>query len=293
MPGPELTFGAAPRRRWLALAASLAAHALLIVAWGIAASQKGTFPISRVQLLTLYPPPAAGSRRAMPAYRGFRPMRLPGPRRGPGVSAAAPVTVPLALPEIRPLTPPNTALHPSAPTAAGGEARGTFGIVNPGLAAAKLWVEPLPLPPKELALALGSGNARLVDSAITVIVQHYLDSIATAPDRDRGPPDWTTTVAGTKFGLDAKNIYVAGLKIPTAILALLKLPGANESKMFERGVASAQEDLHRAATRAVTLEEFRQSVRELRAERQRQHDLGENAKLSPTDTAALRPAPNP
>jgi hypothetical protein len=72
------------------------------------------------------------------------------------------------------------------------------------------------------------------------------------------------------------------------VLALLKLPGANESRVFERGIATMQEDLHRAAQRAVTLDEFRQSVRELRAERQRQHDLEVNAKLSPADTAAQR-----
>ena len=38
-------------------------------------------------------------------------------------------------------------------------------------------------------------------------------------------PSWVTEVAGKKFGLDSKNIYVAGLKIPAVVLALLPDPG--------------------------------------------------------------------
>jgi hypothetical protein len=258
---------------------------VLVALVAVAMRRPGSFA-APPQFIVL-PPPAAGDRLLLPPYGGRRIPAHSGEHRGPGGGRTVPSRPARALPPPSPVP----AVSPSerAPAAApAGVSRGVFGIVTPGLGQAKLWVEPLPLPPRELAAALSSGNARLVDSAITMIVQHYLDSIAVAPDRPRGPPDWTTTVAGTKFGLDAKNIYVAGLKIPTAVLALLKLPGANESRVFERGIATMQEDLHRAAQRAVTLDEFRQSVRELRAERQRQHDLEVNAKLSPADTAAQR-----
>ncbi len=65
---------------------------------------------------------------------------------------------------------------------------------------------------------------------MTAIVQGYLDSIAADPSsRKAGLPSWTTNVAGTKFGLDSSNIYIAGLKIPAAVLALLPIPAAATS----------------------------------------------------------------
>ena len=277
-------------RRWRALLASVAVHGVLLALIAVSIRRPGSFPVELTRLITLTPPSSAGARMALPRFGGRRSAWTGRARGGPGASMVAPRVPPTVLP--RPAAPP-AAPSPGRPdTVSAGQGR-DFGIVAPGLGRARLWVRPLPLEPKALAQALSSGDVRLVDSAITVIVQHYLDSVATAPDRDRGPPDWTTQVAGTKFGLDAKNIYVAGLKIPTAVLALLKLPGANESRVFDRSFGLMQEDLHRAASRAATLEEFRESVRELRAERQRQHDLEENRKLLPTDSAALRPVAKP
>lgn len=285
---PEAEEAPPPARRWRALVASLIAHAILVAGIAVLIRRPGSFPVDVSRFIALTPPATAGDRIVFPRYGGPHPAWTGRARRGPGTSSA-PTEVPTVLPKppAEPLAARRAPLAGSVDSNAA--ARGAeFGIVSPGLGRAKLWVEPLPLEPKKLAQALSSGNVRLVDSAITVIVQHYLDSVATAPHQ--GPPDWTTTVAGTKFGIDAKNIYVAGLKIPTAVLALLKLPGVNESRVFDRSYGLMQEDLHRAASRAATLEEFRESVRELRAERQREHDLEENRKLLPGDSAALRPA---
>ena len=281
--GPDAPAG----RRWLAPLASLLAHALLVGLLALTVHHTGSVAVEVTHLVALAPP-SAGKAVRLPVIGALRPVRTGAARRGTGTAASsAPVEAPPQIPPVaRPAPHTQTA---TVGTPQGTSLTGEFGIVAPGLGHAKLWVEPLPLEPKALAAALSSGDARLADSAITVIVQHYLDSIAAAPDRDRGPPSWTTTVAGTKFGLDAKNIYVAGLKIPTAVLALLKLPGANESKVFDRSVGLMQDDLRRAASRAATLEEFRESVRELRAERERQHEMEENRKRSPTDSASLRP----
>ena len=71
-------------------------------------------------------------------------------------------------------------------------------------------MRPLPLPPRELAQRLSRSRAALVDSAVTAIVQAYLDSIANDPaSKNQGLPSWTTKIAGKKFGLDSKNIYIA------------------------------------------------------------------------------------
>ena len=137
------------------------------------------------------------------------------------------------------------------------------------------------LPPKELAQRLNRSHAELVDSAVTAIIQSFLDSIAMDPaSRAAKLPDWTTTIAGTKFGLDSKHIYIAGLKIPAALLALLPLPGANESRAFDRSQAM-YDDLRYAATRSANLEEFKRTIREIRERTDRERELERNQRTPP------------
>ncbi|HXI22205.1 MAG TPA: hypothetical protein VNH46_14015, partial [Gemmatimonadales bacterium] len=132
-------------------------------------------------------------------------------------------------------------------------------------------------------------HAQLVDSAVTAIVQAYLDSIAHEPGAERARmPDWTTRVAGVKFGLDSRYLYIAGLKIPAAVLALLPIPATgNQQRALDHNSAWIAEDLARAAQRAVTVDDFKRAVRELRKEKQRQKDL-ERAQREKPDTAATR-----
>jgi hypothetical protein len=167
-----------------------------------------------------------------------------------------------------------------------GVARSPAGRIGPGLATGRLWVRPLPLPPRELAKRLQKSHIELVDSAVTAVVQAYLDSMAREPGADRVKlPDWTTEVNGAKFGLDSRNIYIAGLKIPAAVLALLPLPsGGNQSRALDHSGQWIAEDLRRAASRAATLDEFKQAVRELRQQKQWEKDLQRAQRQLPSDT---------
>ncbi len=58
-------------------------------------------------------------------------------------------------------------------------------------------------------------------------------------------PSWTTEVAGKKFGIDGKNIYVAGLKIPATVLALLPISGGNidQNRAYNHLMAMLRADL--------------------------------------------------
>lgn len=121
----------------------------------------------------------------------------------------------------------------------------------------------------------------LVDSAVTAIIQAYLDSLAADPEtRNAGPPSWTTTVAGKKFGLDARYVYVAGLKIPTAVLALLPFPHGNELKAFDRSYL-LYDDLRRAATRAGNYAEFKKAIADIRARKEAERQFEENRRTPP------------
>jgi len=90
-----------------------------------------------------------------------------------------------------------------------------------------------------------------------------------------------TDVGGKKFGLDSSGIYVAGVKIPSAVLAALgsALPPGNWGEaMRNRQQAEMSADLLQAARRAATLEQFRQYVREIRQRKQAERDTGRRAR---------------
>jgi hypothetical protein len=125
-----------------------------------------------------------------------------------------------------------------------------------------------------------------VDSAVNAIVQQYLDSMAREPGADQVKlPDWTATVSGKKFGLDSRNIYIAGLKIPAAVLALLPIPsGGNQQHAIDHTSGWIAEDLRRAAQRSTTLDEFKRAVKDLRREKQRQKDLERAQQQRPDST---------
>lgn len=162
-----------------------------------------------------------------------------------------------------------------------------IGRIGPGLGEGRLWVRPLPLPPKELAQRLEQTHAELVDSAVTAIVQGYLDSIAMDPAaRNVGLPSWTTQVAGKKFGLDAKNIYIAGLKIPAAVLALLPLPQGNiDQNRAYNHLMELRSDLQQAARRAENLDEFKDMIRDMRLRKEREEERARNQRLTPEEAA--------
>jgi hypothetical protein len=166
-----------------------------------------------------------------------------------------------------------------------------LGRIGPGLAQGRLWVRPLPLPPQELAQRLTKTRAQLVDSAVTAIVQAYLDSIANDPAaKNQGLPSWTTEIAGKKFGLDSKNIYIAGLKIPAAVLALLPIPVGNiDQNRAYNHFMDLRADLMYAAQRAQTLDEFKQVIREIRARKEREREFEKNQKTAPPPEEPLTP----
>ncbi|HEX6434166.1 MAG TPA: hypothetical protein VFZ87_07975, partial [Gemmatimonadales bacterium] len=258
------------RRPWLAIALSVLLHGWLLFGW--VGGREPTVPRRPPQLIVLTPPSEgpeqvpmryqvpqsaaersgpelADSRRGTASRRVVRP-QLPNPPR--------PVA---ALPERRPQ---RTALDTGSAPRPQPRQPPMLGRIGPGLAQGRLWVRPLPLPPQELAQRLTRSRAQLLDSAVTSIVQAYLDSIANDPaSRNQGLPSWTTDIAGRKFGLDSQNIYIAGLKIPAAVLALLPIPAGNiDQNRAYNHLMDIRGDLMYAAQRAQTMEEFKTVIRE-------------------------------
>jgi hypothetical protein len=275
-------------RPWMAILASVLAHSLLLFGW--VEGRLPRVPQRPSQLIVLAAPSEGVDqppvRYERPDALGERsPRQLPQPRSGNAGRERARSVLPrrprqiAALPEPAP-PPPARADTGGAPPAGRPNAPARIG---PGLAEGRLWVRPLPLPPRELAQRLSKTQAQLVDSAVTQIVQAYLDSIANDPaSKGQTLPSWTTNLAGKKFGLDSKNIYIAGLKIPAAVLALLPIPAGNiDQNRAYNHLMDIRADLIYAARRAETMEEFKTVIKEIRERKEKEREFEKNQRTAP------------
>jgi len=98
-------------------------------------------------------------------------------------------------------------------------------------------------------------------------------------------------VAGKTFGIDSAYIHIAGIKIPTAALALLplRLPQGNyDEALRARHLDEMRQDIMRAAARAQTYQDFRRYVRELRARKDAEREFQRRQK-QPADTVKAIP----
>jgi hypothetical protein len=279
----------------MTVAVSILVHSLLLLGW--ITGRLPVVPRFPRQLIVISQP-ADGPEQTTMRYQlpervgeqGTSEVPTPRRRRTVRVRATGPelppvpeaVTV-LPRPEIPEKTETDTGSNPAAVARAS--------RIGPGLGEGRLWVRPLPLPPQELAQRLSQSRAVLLDSAVSAIVQAYLDSIANDPaSKNVGLPSWTTEVAGKKFGIDSKNIYIAGLKIPAAVLALLPIAGGNidQNRAYNR-LMDLRADLLYAAQRAQTLEEFKQVIREIRLRKEREREFEKNQRTAPPPETPATP----
>jgi hypothetical protein len=285
---PDLWF---PRpRRWSvwAIAISLALHGMIF----LIKVKPWLVPPRRPPTLIVLVPPGAetpGPLELRYEVRGGTPLARQGspgaPIRPPEQTRVLPEPRPTPLEPVPSEPSPLVAAPPAPAPAPADSGRGTVRPGTPGyrigpaLGEGKLWVQPLPAPPREIAEALGTSHIELVDSAVSAIVQAYIDSVLNAPaSPGSAPPSWTTQIFGKTFGIDSKYIYLGGLKIPSAVLAFLPIKGGGMTMEYSKAsrMGAIREDLIYAAQRAGTLDDFRRAVRELRAERERQRELEKN-----------------
>ena len=153
----------------------------------------------------------------------------------------------------------------------------------------RLWVSPRPGLPAAVAEAIYGDTAGRRMGAIDRlrVMVDSLNQVLDQMQRDRQRPKWT--LGGTpdkpEWGLDSAYIHVAGVKIPTMVLALLGnlLPQGNfDEEMRARQLNDMRADLLRAADRAQTLQQFRRYVRELRERKQAERDAEERRRAQDT-----------
>jgi len=281
---PTFRWGSEPEpvRPWGPWVLAAAFHLPLLFGWIVGRTPDAVHR-SR-ELIALAPMEAAGREVRIPI-----PAPVPEPERSRGARSPRmaifdppPPTLP------RPLA--DRSQNPSAAELPA-PARRMIGRLGPGLGEGKLWVEPLPLAPRELASVLTRKSPQeMADSFVTAVVQAYLDSIVSDPYYGQmRPPSWVANVAGTKFGIDASNIYVAGLKIPTALLALLPIKASgNQATLLDHDLEAMATDLRVAGARSNNLDDFKRAVKEMRRRREAEREFERNRATAPGDTLHAR-----
>ena len=268
------------RASWIASAALHVAALLLIftVSWRV---------VPRMTFINLTPPQPAGL-PALPPFGGTE------PGRGPSGGLGHPVPV-TATPAAQPVP---VAVGKPDSTLAVGPSAARSGVLAPRLADPRLWLAPRPALPSEIAEVLynTSPDSLRRDSVVIRRLRAMVDTLNQLIDveqREHRLPSWTTEVTGKKFGIDSSGIYVAGVKIPTPVLALLGnvLPQGNfDEWMRARQISDMREDILQAARRTETLREFRQYVREIRERKQGERDAERRARGDTTaDTVRAVP----
>lgn len=258
---PRITSGWSPR--WLA--ASLVAHAVVIVLWSWTNAPRlvREAPRGAVVLLQV---PGDGVREA-PAAWSFPPQAA-APR-----GRAAPV---VGRPD---LAVARDTIGLRVPAGGGADSGGVRGRGVPGgwtLADAipqygdgRLWVRPMWLPPD-------GGRPIRMDSVAAVRMLAMADSMERFPPANpnanpyvsRG---WTFRRNGKTYGWDAAGIHFGDFTIPNAVLAFLSMPQGNiDQARANTALMEMRADIMRAAARAAAEEDFRQAVRDIRIRRDRE-----------------------
>jgi hypothetical protein len=236
-------------------------------------------PVRYVQL-----PPEPETPPFVGVHEGRGIIKPPTPGRSRGHPAAPPQE-----PDTTTVAPPTSsavAVIPSAMPRAGV-------IGPPGVGDSRLWVNPRPALPADVADVL-YGEHPPRDSVIVRRLRAMVDSLNVIIDSEQRvnrTPSWVARGADGKpvWGLDQSGLYVAGVKIPTPVLALLGSllpPGNYDEAVRQRHLADMRADLMQAAERTENLEQFRRYVRALRARKQAERDAERRQR---GDTAVVNP----
>jgi hypothetical protein len=168
-------------------------------------------------------------------------------------------------------------------------------VPAPRVGDGRLWVSPRPALPGPVADVL-YGPKETHDTVAVVRLRAMVDSLNEVVDsmqRIQRRPSWTVgggEGAIPKFGIDSQFIHVAGIKIPTAALALIgnMLPQGNfDEGMRARQLDAMRQDILQAAARAQTLQDFRRYVRELRERKQEERDAEKRRQQRPDTVKAI------
>ncbi|MFN2570385.1 MAG: hypothetical protein ABR537_02055 [Gemmatimonadales bacterium] len=264
-------------RAWLITAG------LHVVAIILAVTVPWQAPRRKAEYIVLQPLESGDSVVFVPGTRELR-------AKGPTIQSTRRPALPPPTP-----APPIATVNPpvdTSPTMPAYDPNAAKLVPPPQVGDGRLWVSPRPGLPAAVADAIygdTTGRAVAAIDRLRVMVDS-LNQVLDQIQRENKRPSWT--IGGTpgkpEWGIDSAYIHVAGIKIPTAALALLGnlLPQGNfDESMRARQLQYMREDLMQAAARAQTFQQFRRYVRELRERKQAERDAEERRRAQDTVSA--------
>ncbi len=291
----QFGFPIAPRAPWWVWLLATLAHLPLLA---LPTTRFRSHDPSRPSLVNVRATPLRQVERlvAIPYEHSVRALDAPA-RNGIGATRQAEPTAlaPTRVAPVTPSIPPSdrgrgrpAAASPRTVDPVATPARAPARRIGPVYAGGALWVRPLPISPQELAARLRERtHGEKVDSAVTAIIQDYLDRLALDEAGRPAPlPSWTTTIGGKTVGIDSKWIYLGPLRVPAFLLALIPLGvQANPTQAdMNRKLNAMREDLMDAARRAGNYADFKAAVGQLREQTQRKRDMDKAQRTVPADT---------
>jgi hypothetical protein len=259
-------------------------------------STRRSFPVEPV-LVVLVPEGASDGVVEMP-WGGGPERRAGGPAggRAEGGPAVPQPTAPSVVPDtIRPAGPParpggeGPGQGPPGAEGRRAEETGRPGgrLLGARFGDGRLWVRPWDAIAAAIAGAGrdsldAAGNAALMDSVISARVTAFLEELPPDSFAVAGQPSWVTEINGQKWGLDGSWIYLGGLKIPSAILALIPLPQGNyDQSKRAADLQRIREDIMFAARRAESAAQFKEFVKETRERKDAEREAKKNQRVKP------------
>lgn len=240
----------------------------------------------------LLPPPPMFDAREIVMSDSVRTVPMPYPRavHPAAATAGSPGSASIAVaPRVTSHVLPTTEFAGAiAPVRVDSPPTGATAGLQPRYGNGRLWVAPMVVSPREVARTLtGKSDKELTDSAVTAMVQTYLDAMAREQAESPNTlPSWTTKIGGKTVGIDSKWIYLGPLKIPTMLLALLPINiQANPTQaQFNAKLQLMRADLLDAARRADNYDEFKKAVKDLHDQTERAREFKKNQR-TPPDTS--------
>ena len=280
-PDPAFRLPEHPRPSWRMWVVAAALHVPLVVLLIVGPKPYVPVPLDLRAIVLNEAVPAVSMPYAI-GNRRARAVRPPIAAAAPPHAAPAITVVPREVATSAPATVLTQTPVPAAPVDTPPTGRT---LLQPRYGDGRLWLQPLAESPRQIASALtGKAPADLADSAVTAMVQTYLDQMA--KERAENPnalPSWTTKIAGKTVGVDQKWIYLGPIKVPTALLALLpiKLQSNPTQAEFNRKLQQMRSDLLEAARRSENYEEFKKAVKDLHDQKEREREFKKNQRTRP------------
>lgn len=215
---------------------------------------------------------------AMPQYAGVPEGAATGGRGGRFIGIVPTARVDTVLPPPGPaflvasMLPPRTPEAEENPLLPPGPVG--YRLVGPEYGEGRVWVRTAEA---ELGVVGESPDIRThaerVQAAVRDRIKAYIDTMPRDSFALPPPPRWTTEIGDDKWGMDGTWIYLGDFKIPTALLALLPLPGGNYDQAQDAAeLQRMREEILDAAQRSESAAEFRKYVEELRRRKQAERD---------------------